>query len=75
MILTALKTLTGQISVVLLAATAAWGWLKIHDRKVVQGERARVENVGKKIDAKAQVARKRAIAEPDRMLSKYCRDC
>ena len=34
MIVAALKTLTGQISVVLLAATAAWGWLKMHDRKV-----------------------------------------
>ncbi|MEQ1673183.1 MAG: hypothetical protein ABL893_20220 [Hyphomicrobium sp.] len=70
-----MKSLPFQIGAVFAVVASCFAWLKLHDRKVVKEERARVEETGKKIDAKAQVARKRAIADPDRVLSKYCRDC
>ena len=40
----------------------------------VKQERARVENVGKKVDAKAQKARAAAAIQPDGVLRKYYRD-
>lgn len=76
MIITALKSLSGQIMVVFLAATAAWGWLKMHDRKIVQEERARVEAKSNQNAQKADAARRSASKlPPDRLRDKWCRDC
>ena len=41
----------------------------------VEKERARVEKVGAKINAKAKAARKKAEAEPHDALRAWCRDC
>lgn len=49
-------------------------WLARHDRKVVHEYRSRVEATERKIDAKAQTARKRAASDADRLLPKYYRD-
>ena len=61
------------------AAAVALGAMAIYSATLVQQgvqkERARVEQTGKKIDAKAKRARAAATREPDRVLSKYCRDC
>ena len=38
-------------------------------------ERARVIEKANKTDAKAQTARTAAVARPDSVLSRYCRDC
>lgn len=38
-------------------------------------ERARVIDKANKTDAKAQTARTAAVARPDSVLSRYCRDC
>lgn len=54
-------------------AVAAFGvWLMTHDAKVVNKERARVEKVGEKTDAKAQAKRAAAESKPD--LSRWMRD-
>jgi hypothetical protein len=60
-----------------LAVMAGWSaWMK---NAGVKSERARVETIGKKIDARAKVARKKVEAKkPDELqadLRKYCRDC
>lgn len=47
-------------------------WLIFHDAKVVNKERARVEKVGEKTNAKAQAKRQAAEQRPD--LSGYYRD-
>jgi hypothetical protein len=58
---------------VALAAMAGWSaWMQ---SKGVNKERARVETIGKKIDAKARTARKKAEAKPHDSLRAYCRDC
>ena len=60
-----------------LAAMAAWSGLMV--QKGVKTERARVETVGAKIDAKARVVRKAVEAKKPPEISadlrKYCRDC
>ena len=58
---------------VALAAMAAWSATMVS--KGVNKERARVERVGAKIDAKAKRARAAAEREPNRVLRQYCRDC
>jgi hypothetical protein len=60
-----------------LAVMAGWSaWMK---QNGVKSERARVEVIGKKLDAKARVARKKVEAKPPNELQadlrKYCRDC
>lgn len=56
-----------------LAAMAGWSaWMQ---NKGVQSERARVEIIGKKTDARAKVARKKAEAKPHDALRAWCRDC
>ncbi len=62
-----------------LAFAAMAGWSVWMQDKGVQRERARVETTGKKIDAKARVARRKiAQKKPDEVqaaLRRFCRDC
>ncbi len=62
-----------------LALAAMAGWSLWMQDKGVQRERVRVETIGKKIDAKAKVARRRvAKTKPDEVqaaLRRFCRDC
>lgn len=64
-----------------VALAAMAGWSAMMAQKGVQIERARVESTGKKIDAKAKVARKRAVdtvkaaPDPGHALRAWCRDC
>lgn len=53
---------------------SAWGWLAWHDSKVVKKERARVEAVGQKLNAKARSAADRARANPSGVLERFYRD-
>ena len=56
-----------------LAAMAGWSaWMK---NVGVKSERARVEIIGKKTDARAKVARKKAEEKPHDSLRAWCRDC
>jgi hypothetical protein len=60
-----------------LAAMAGWSaWMK---NAGVKSERARVEVIGKKLDAKARVARRKVEAKPPNELQadlrRFCRDC
>lgn len=61
-----------------LGALRAWDVSHQQQNGVVK-ERARVEETGRKIDAKAQAARRRAETAPpneiDAGLRRYCRDC
>ena len=67
----------------LAAAAAALavmaGWSAYMKNAGVKSERARVEVIGKKIDARAKVARKKVEAKkPDELqadLRRFCRDC
>lgn len=68
------KTLQGFVVIGATAGLACWAWVASIKTKAVQGERVRVEEVGKKIDAKAQTARKRAVTDADRVLPRYYRD-
>lgn len=64
-----------RLGLIAAGALAAWGaWLWQHDSKVIRKEQVRVEEQGKKVDAKAQTARKRAATDADRVLPKYYRD-
>jgi hypothetical protein len=58
-----------------LAFAAMAGWSAWMQGKGVQRERVRVEKIGKKIDARAKTARKKAEARPHDSLRAYCRDC
>jgi hypothetical protein len=58
-----------------VACAAMFGWSVFFVEKGVNRERARVETVGKKVDAKAKRARAAAEREPSRVLKQYCRDC
>jgi len=66
-----------------IAAAAALavmaGWSAMMRQKGVQSERARVERIGKKLDAKAKVARRKVEkATPSEIqveLRRYCDDC
>lgn len=62
-----------------LAAGAAvfFGWLALHDSKVVMKEQVRVATEGAKTSAKAQEKRRAVPTDGAvaRVQSKYCRDC
>ena len=58
-----------------LAFAAMAGWSAWMQGKGVQRERVRVEKIGKKIDARAKTARKKAEERPHDSLRAYCRDC
>lgn len=62
------------IGVIAAAMLALWGWGYSQQQKGVVKERARVEAVGKKLNAKAKRARDSARTDPGRVLSKYIRD-
>ena len=83
-----------MISALLLPLLARWGsyialaaglmvigvtWDRSRIAKGVNKERARIETIGEKTDARAQeavrVARKRVGTKPDDALRRYCRDC
>lgn len=55
------------------------GWSALMQQKGVEKERVRVDVVGKKIDAKAKIARKKVEAKkPEELradLKRFCRDC
>lgn len=53
---------------------AYFTWHKTVEHKGVVKERVRVEQVGKKIDAKAQAARRDAERKPHDSLRQYYRD-
>lgn len=55
-----------------VALVAFGSWLIVHDSKVVTKERARVEKVGEKTNAKAQAKREAAEQRPD--LGRWYRD-
>lgn len=59
------------------AVMAAWSAVMV--KTGVQSEKVRVEKIGKKLDAKARVARKRIEEKkPEQVrvdLQRYCRDC
>ncbi len=67
----------------LVAAAAALavmaGWSAYMKNAGVKSERVRVETIGKKLDAKARVVRKKVEAKkPDELqadLRRFCRDC
>lgn len=57
----------------IVVAFLAWDASRVH--KGVMKERVRVENEGKKVDARAQDARRSiAVQPPSRVLDKYYRD-
>lgn len=58
-----------------IALVAMFGYSAWMQSKGVNKERARVEKIGKKIDAKARTARKKAEAKPHEALRNWCRDC
>ena len=66
----------GAIAAALLAMA---GWSAWMQSKGVQRERARIETIGKKIDAQTAVVRKKVAAKPpsevQRDLLRWCRDC
>lgn len=71
-----LRSVQGAILVTTAALLGVWGWLKVHDHKVVTEERARVILKGAENAAKADAARRSADDIPvDRLRDKYCRDC
>ena len=60
-----------------LAVMAGWSWHM--QQRGVEKERARIETIGKKIDAQTAVVRKKVAAKPpsqiQRDLQRFCRDC
>lgn len=74
--LAAIGPLITRYAVAAAAAFAVMGWM-YHStvQRGVNKERARVDVIGNKTDAKARQARKAAEAKPNAALSKYCRDC
>ena len=57
------------------ALAAMAGWSAYIKQKGVQSERVRVEIIGKKTEARAKVARKKAEEKPHDSLRAWCRDC
>lgn len=51
------------------------GWSAYMKNAGVKSERVRVEAIGKKTDARAKVARKKAEEKPHDSLRAWCRDC
>jgi len=71
-----IRSIGFQIGAVIACITAAVGWLKLHDYKTVQQERARVEKKATENAAKAHAARRSVDRIPDeRLRDRYCRDC
>lgn len=76
-------TLAGRAALIALAVGSLIGlraWDVAHQRKVgAVREQVRVEQVGKKIDERAQKKRERVQQAPssdvDAALRKFCRDC
>lgn len=68
------RSLQGIVLIGAAALIGVWGWVASIKSKAVHQERVRVEAQGAKIDAKAQTARKRAVGDADRVLSRYYRD-
>lgn len=62
------------IGVITAALLALWGWGYSQQIKGVKKERARVEAVGKKLNAKANKARSRAESDARRVLKRFYRD-
>lgn len=83
MIITALKSLSGQIMMVFLAATAAWGWLKMHDKKVEQRtveqvqQRSQMEGAARAKKSDQAHARAKSPGAADRLRNDpaTCPDC
>jgi hypothetical protein len=77
--ITALAAIGPLITRYAVAAAAACAVMGLMYQSTVQRgvnkERARVEAIGNKTDAKARKARKAAEAKPSAALSRYCRDC
>lgn len=77
--ITALSGLSLLITRYAVAAAAACAVMGLMYQSTVQRgvkkERARVEAIGNKTDAKARKARKAAEAKPSDVLFRYCRDC
>ena len=71
--------MTKYLAFAAIACAAMAGWSAMMQQKGVQSERVRVDVVGKKIDAKAKIARKKVEAKkPDELradLKRFCRDC
>lgn len=64
-----------HIAAILAIGVTVATWDRSRVNAGVQKERARVEKIGEKIDAKASVARRKAEARPNDALRGYCRDC
>lgn len=62
-----------------VAAAVACAAMAVYSATLVQKgvtiERVRVEAKGRKVDARAKVARKKAEQKPDVALERWCRDC
>ena len=71
--------MTKYLAIAGLALAAMAGWSALMQQKGVEKERVRVDVVGKKIDAKAKIARKKVDAKkPEELradLKRFCRDC
>jgi hypothetical protein len=71
-----LRSLSGQITVVVVAIGAVFGWVASIKSKAVNEERARVEQKSNENAKKADAARRSASKLPaDRLRDKFCRDC
>ncbi len=71
-----LRSLSGQITVVVVAIGAVFGWVASIKSKAVNEERARVEQKSTENAKKADAARRSASKlPPDRLRDKFCRDC
>lgn len=68
------RSLQGAVVIVSAALFAGWAWVAAIKSKAVNDYKSRVEIQERKIDAKAQTARKRAVTDADRVLPKYYRD-
>lgn len=69
-----IKSPIGWLAGAVTLLLSAWGWLAWHDRKVVNKERSRVEQLGNKLNAKARSAADRARANPSGVLERFYRD-
>ena len=71
-------TMWGRVAMIAAIVAGVIGlrsWDVHHQRQIgAKKERVRVENVGKKIDAKAQAARRDAERKPHDSLRQYYRD-
>jgi hypothetical protein len=63
-----------RLALIFGIAASALAWDRSRINKGVKQEQSRVEAEGKKVDAKAAVARRAAEREPDKRLRDYYRD-